>query len=227
MGNYGAENSYHYPTELLVLLQKCIPLLCPAKKDIFQFMRAAGIDARFYSDWESRWRVSPKDVGKYPAVRDVLNRLNEEQTDDALRQRREIVKRVTTWENFSTLYPDDQLKAKGLVAETRQVVNVADSFTRMNQEREREQQVRLEARKKEIEAGQRKRTERELIRKEIAALFNEPDHQVRGKALEGLLNRLFATFDILVRGAFTIRGEEGEGIVAQIDGAILKAEKIL
>lgn len=44
MTDYYCDDSYPYPTELLVLLQKCIPRLCPAKKDVFQFFRAAGID---------------------------------------------------------------------------------------------------------------------------------------------------------------------------------------
>jgi restriction system protein len=220
MGDYGPEDSYHYPTELLVLLQKCVPLLCPAKKDVFQFFRAAAVDRRFYSDWESRWRTDPKSVGKYPAVRDVLNRLNEDTSDDALRQRREIIKRVTAWENFSTLWPEDQLKAKGLVAEIRQSVHVTDSFTRIKHEWERELQEKREARKKELDRERETREQRESIRKEIGRLFTEPNHQKRGKALEGLLNRLFASFDILVRESFTIRGADGDGVIAQIDGAI-------
>jgi hypothetical protein len=220
MSDYGAEDSYHYPTELLLLLQKCVPLLCPAKKDVFQFFRAAGVALLFYSDWESRWRTDPQSVGKYPAVQDVLNRLNQDKSDDALRQRREVIKRVTTWENFSTLWPKDQLNARGLVAEIRQSVHVSDSFTRMKHERERELQEKRDARKRKVDAEREKREQRESIRKEIGALFVEPNHQKRGKALEGLLNGLFASFDILVRESFTIRGAEGEGIIAQIDGAI-------
>ena len=52
------------------------------------------------------------------------------------------------------------------------------------------------------------------------ALFLEENHQKRGKTLEGLLNRLFVSFDVSVREAFTIQGVEGEGIITQIDGAI-------
>ena len=115
MDTFGAEVSYHYPTELLVLLQNCIPLLCRAKKDVFQFFRAAGTATRHYSDWESRWNANPNSVRKYEVVRDVLKRLNEDKTDSGLRQRREIVERVTTWEKFSTLWPDDQLKARDLL----------------------------------------------------------------------------------------------------------------
>ncbi len=220
MGVYGPEDSYHYPTELLLLLQKCIPLLCPAKKDVFQFFRAAGTASRYYSDWQNRWSANPASVGKYEDVRDVLKRLNEDKTDLGLRQRREIIKRVTAWESFSTLWPDDQLKAKGLVAEIQQVVNATDSFTRMKQALETEQREKREAKQKELAAERAKRAQRAELHREIGGLFNEPNHQKRGKALESLLNRLFASFDILVREAFTIRGDLGEGVIAQLDGAL-------
>ena len=202
-------------------LQNCIPLLCRAKKDVFQFFRAAGTATRHYSDWESRWNANPNSVRKYEVVRDVLKRLNEDKTDSGLRQRREIVKRVTTWEKFSTLWPDDQLKAKGLVAEIQQAVNASDSFTRMKQALEKEQQEKRAAKQQKLDAERATRDQRAELRREIASLFNESNHQKRGKALESLLNRLFASFDILVREAFTIRGDNGEGVIAQIDGAIM------
>ena len=43
---------------------------------------------------------------------------------------------------------------------------------------------------------------------------------IRGKKLESVLNRLFETFGILVREAFTLTGDDSEGIVEQIDGVI-------
>ena len=54
-------------------------------------------------------------------VRTTLTRLNE-RGEAALRERREILKRVTEFEDFSTCWPNDQLKAKGLVAEIRRVI---------------------------------------------------------------------------------------------------------
>jgi restriction system protein len=42
---------------------------------------------------------------------------------------------------------------------------------------------------------------------------------VIGKGLEGVLNRLFAAFGVLVRQAFTVV-VDGAGVVEQIDGAI-------
>ena len=81
-------------------------------------------------------------VNKYEIVRTILARLNQE-GDAAIRERREVVKRVVGFEDFSTCWPGDQLKARGLVAQIRQVVNVKDSFTRMSQEREVERNQRL------------------------------------------------------------------------------------
>jgi restriction system protein len=220
MADYGPHDSYHYPTELLALLQKCIPLLCPAKKDVFQFFRAAGLNPDLYASWESQWSNAPASVSKYPIVRDVLNKLNERNTDAALRQRREIIKRVTTWENFSPLWENDRLPARGLVAEIRESVHKTDAFTRMERERDRVLQEHRDARQKQLDAERERRQQREAIRSEIGKLFTESNHQKRGKVLEGLLNRLFTSFGISIREAFTIRGEEGEGIITQIDGAI-------
>jgi len=218
--NFDAEHSYHYPTELLSLLIDCIPLLCRYKTDVVQFFRAAGVDRTLLEPWAERLRIERSAHNKYAIVRDILTKLNEKETDDALRQRREVLRRVVEWENFSTLWPDDQLKAKGLVADVRKLVNVKDSFTRMKQAREDEEYLRRAPARREQEARQTKKAERECIRKELAALFLENNHQKRGRALESLLNRLFAAYDILVRESFKLRGEEGEGIVCQIDGVI-------
>ena len=53
----------------------------------------------------------------------------------------------------------------------------------------------------------------------MGRLFGESDPVKRGKAIEGLLNRLFALYDISVREAFVLR-VDGQGIVEQIDGVV-------
>lgn len=112
------------------------------------------------------------------------------------------------------------MPAKGLVAEIRQTVHTADAFTRIERERDQAQKEQREVRRKKLEADREIREKRESIRQEIGALFSEPNHQRRGKVLESVLNRLFASFGILIREAFTVQGTDGEGTVAQIDGAI-------
>ena len=60
----------------------------------------------------------------------------------------------------------------------------------------------------------------EMVKKDLYALFAMTDPQKRGKQLEAVLNRLFATGGILVREAFTRVAPTGEGVIEQIDGVI-------
>ena len=128
---------YHYPPELLNLLIDTIPLLSRAKKDVLLFFRGAGVDNSIVDDLWLRVEQDRQNINKYEIVRTTLSRLNDK-GEQTLRERREILKRVTEFEDFSTCWPNDQLKAKGLVAEIRRVVNVKDSFTRMRQAQEQE-----------------------------------------------------------------------------------------
>ena len=77
-------------------------------------------------DLESRFATNHESISKFEIARTMLSRLNEE-GDRALQQRREVVKRVCEFEDFSTGWPDDQLKAQGLVAQVQKVVNVKSS----------------------------------------------------------------------------------------------------
>ena len=149
----------------------------------------------------------------------MLCKLNE-LGDTGIRPRREVVKRIVEWEDFSTAYPEKQLIAQGLVANVRKVVNTKDSFTRMNDERERERQARQAAYTQEQQKIQRLRASREAVKQKLYALFQETDVHKRGKALEGVLNELFETHGILVREAFILRGAISEGVIEQIDGLI-------
>lgn len=131
------------------------------------------------------------------------------------------MKRVIEFEDFSTCWPNDQLKAKGLVSEIRRVVNVKDSFTKLHQELELERKKRQEKEQARLTAQLQKQAELDSIKSELFALFALPSShsQKRGKMLEGILNRLFKAYDILVREAFEHR--EGQGsVIEQIDGLI-------
>ncbi len=166
-----------------------------------------------------RVRNDRKNIHKYEIVRTVLTRLNE-QGERTLRERREVLKRVVECEDFSTCWPSDQLKVKGLVAETRRVVDVKDSFTRMKQEQDRERRTRVAETTKREETAERRRAEIRLIKRDLFALFSESNPQKRGKALESVLNRMFKADGILIRDAFTVKGMQGEGVVEQIDGVV-------
>lgn len=210
---------FHYPPQLLSLLIDTIPCLCRSKNDVLLFFKGAGVGPEFTSDLQERVRVDRTSIGKHEIARTVLTRLNE-RGEASLRERREILKRVVEFEDFATCWAEDQLKAKGLVADIRKVIDVKDSFTRMAQEQEalsRKHRDEVAARQKEL---QRKQSLFEGLRKELFALFSDTDPWARGKKLESILNRLFAASGILVREAFTICGDEAKGIVEQIDGVV-------
>ena len=152
-------------------------------------------------------------------ARDVLRWLNEG-GDKTLAPRREVIKRVSEFEDFSTCYESDRYKAQGLVAQIQKVVNVKDSFTRINLERERERKHRQELHVASIKAKQKEAEERAVIKDSLYKLFAETDPYKRGKRLEGILNSLFSLAGFLIREAFTVRGDEGQGIIEQTDGAV-------
>jgi len=214
------EDSYHYPPEVLSLLVDTVPLLFRSKNDVLLFFRGAGVAEDLFADLSQRLRFDRASINKYEIARTVLQRINEK-GDPALRARREIIKRVVQFEDFSTCWPNDQLKAKGLVSELRRVVNVKDSFTRMAQEREREKQQRASAREQEISARRKRSDTINQLKNDLYGLYaleNEP--QKRGKHLEKVLNSLFEAYGILLKEDFRRVDPEGSGVLEQIDGVI-------
>lgn len=211
--------AYHFTPDLLNLLVQTIPRLCRSKNDVLMFLRSSGVPARHVGDLAAIVQRDKDSITKYELVRRVLERINAD-GDATLAARREVIKRVVEFEDFSSCWPNDLLEAQGLVAQIRRIVNVKDSFTRMNLEREKERQQRQKTHEAKMAKIQRRNDERAAIRKDLFALFAETNAQKRGKALEGILNRLFKVEEILIREAFTLRGNEGEGIVEQIDGVV-------
>jgi restriction system protein len=211
--------TYHYPPDLFQLLIDAIPKLCRTKKNVVDFFIGAGVSRVILGDLTRRVNEDRESISKAEIVQTVLARLNQK-GEGALRERREVLKRVVEWEDFSTCWPDDQLTAQGLVAQIQKVVNVKDTFTRINLEREDERKHRLaEAKAKQVEL-QRRKTQLSEVKRDLFSLFAERNPQKRGKALESVLNRLFKASDILVREAFTLAGSQGEGIIEQIDGVV-------
>lgn len=210
---------FHYPPDLLNLLIDTIPLLFRSKRDTLLFFKGAGVSTRLTEDLAKKLKEAPDSVNKYEITRTVLTRLNEK-GEATLKERREILKRITEFEDFSTCWPTDQLKAKGLVGEIRRVVNVKDSFTRMNIEREEEKKKHQAEQQAKLEEVRKRRESLIEVRGDLFSLFNEQNKQKRGKTLESVLNRLFRTGGILVREAFTLTGDQGEGVIEQIDGVV-------
>lgn len=211
--------TFHYPPDLLKLLINTIPLLNPSKKDVFLFFQGAGVAAPLMAEPYRAWEKDKESINKYEIVRAILTALNEK-GEQCLRERREVLKRVVEFENFTVCWPDDQLKAKGLVADIRSLINVKDSFTRMSQEREQERQERVNKERAEKEVLLKKKENIEKVKQELFALFPMKDVHKRGKALEGVLNGLFKAYGISVKEAFTLAGDSDEGIIEQIDGVV-------
>lgn len=132
-----------------------------------------------------------------------------------------MVRRIVEFDSFEACWPDDRLKAKGLVSEVRALVGTKDAFTRMSQERDRVLAEHRAANAAELEQRDLRRRRLDGINRDFCALFGERDAQKRGKMLEGVLNRLFHAHKVLVREAFTLRSLDGARTFEQIDGVIL------
>jgi hypothetical protein len=211
--------TFHYPPELLNLLNETLPKLCKSKKDLLLFLQGAGIGKELLAPYESLLRNNKNDFNKYPVTREMLAKLNE-LGERSLRERREILKRVTEFQDFSVCWEADQAPARGLVAQIRDLVNVKDSFTRMNIEREQERKARLAEQDARLAVEKERKTKLAKVKSQLFGLFAESDAHKRGKALEGVLNSLFAAYGILVRESFTVKGRCGEGVIEQIDGLV-------
>ncbi len=210
---------FQYPPELFQLLIDTIPLLFRSKRDVLTFFKGAGTDSELLEDLWQRVEQSRETITKYEITRTALTRLNSK-GENTLRERREILKRVTQFEDFSTCWAEDQLKAKGLVAEIRRVINVKDTFTRITQELEKERQQKAAQHQKQVEEKRRKTEALQGLKQNFYALFSMTDKQKRGTLLEKILNRLFEVYGILIREAFKLTDDDGKGTVEQIDGAI-------
>lgn len=212
-------DTFHYPPELFELLVETIPILNRSKKSVLLFFRGAGISDKLYEDISEKLDADKESINKYEISRTILTRINEK-NDTYIRERRELLKRVVEFESFTNCWETDQYKAKGLVSEIRNIVNVKDTFTRMKQEKENLQAKHSEEYNKKVEVIKKKTELIEATKKEFYGLFSIRNPQERGKILEGVLNSLFSIYGILVREAFTRKGDNGEGIIEQIDGVI-------
>lgn len=211
--------TFHYPPELLKLLNEAIPKLCKSKKDLLLFLQGAGVRAELLTPYQTLLRTNKDDFNKYRVTQELLTKLNE-LGEGGLRERREILRRVTEFQEYSLCWENDQAAARGLVAQIRDVVNVKDTFTRINIEREQERKQRVSVETAKADQARKRSEEFLAVKQQLFALFAEPNPYKRGKALEAALNRYFKFSEILVTEAITLKGDPGAGIVEQIDGVI-------
>jgi restriction system protein len=211
--------TFHYPPELLKLPNEAIPKLCKSKKDLLLFLQGAGVWAERLTPYQTLLRTNKEEFNKYRVTEELLTKLNE-LGEGGLRERREILRRVTEFQEYSLCWENDQQAARGLVAQIRDVVNVKDTFTRINIEREQERKQRVSVETAKADQARKRSEEFAAVKQQLFAVFGEPNPYKRGKALETALNRYFRFSDILVTEAITLKGEEGAGIVEQIDGVV-------
>ncbi len=214
------DETFQYPPELFSLLVDAIPVLNRSKRDVLLFFSGAGVTGDLLTDLRERLGRDPQAINKFEIARTVLERLNK-RGDAALRERREVLRRVVEFTSYDACWPNDQLKAKGLVASIRDIVNQKDSFTRMNQAREQERRERLATIERDKVAKEALRLKIDAAKQKLYSLFEGSltPHQ-RGIKLENALNGLFGAFGIAVHESFHLVGEQGEGIIEQVDGVV-------
>ena len=211
--------SFHYPPELLQVLIDTLPKLCKSKNDLLLFFQGAGVSKSLLDPYQRLLKTNKGAFNKYHVTRELVAKLNEH-GENSLRVRRELLKRVVEFDDFSVCWENDRAAARGLVAQVRELVNVKDSFTRMRNEKDEEKRRRVEEQEVEAKTRREQKTKRDRVKADLFALFAVQDAHKRGKLLEPVLNELFESHDILVRESFTIKGNCGEGVIEQIDGLI-------
>jgi len=213
--------SYHYPPDLLAVLIETIPTLVKSKKLLLSFFRNAGVSTSILEPYEDIVSKDRNSIKMYDIARELLTALNE-QGDQALSARRRILQAVVDFEDFDTCcYENRRNEARGLVWKVREIVNRKDSFTRMRIEKDKEKLKNIRLKEAALVAEQSKKKERiKKIHSDLSSLIMDNNPHKRGKALEKVLNELFACYEISIRESFTISGENFEGIVEQIDGVI-------
>ncbi len=211
--------TFQYPPELLQLLIDTIPKLCKSKPDLLLFFQGVATPHAILIPYQNLLRTDKASFNKYIVTRELLAKFNE-QGESGLRIRREILKRVTEFDDFSVCWDNDRAAARGLVAQVRDLVNIKDSFTRMRIEKDEEKRKRMEQQNTAIVVERERKARRQKVKADLYSLFGMEDAHKRGKALEQVLNSLFASYDVLVREAFTVKGKCDEGVIEQIDGLI-------
>lgn len=211
---------FHYPPDVFNLLVDTIPRLCKSKQDVLLFLKGAGVHDADLADMQAQVRRNRDAVNKFEITRDVLTKVNV-RGEAALRARREIVKRVVDFEEFSMCWPGDLDRAKANVADLRKIVRAKDAFTKMqNAHDELQAQKAAEARAVHEAKVEQKRKIAD-VRDRLNALFGmDSEPQKRGKLLEGVLNDLFRAYGIYVKEDFKRFDQSGAVVVEQIDGVI-------
>lgn len=209
---------YHYPPDLFALLEEAIAVLFKGKQGVLTFFRGAGVPEKFLTDLHRRVEENPDSISKLEISRAVLRRLNEG-GDGMLRARREVLRRISQTEDFSSAWAKDSERAENLVGRIRHVTNAKDALTRIELERQAESSQRRAEAEGRLRLQRAKDAVRDELRRDLTALFAETEPHKRGKLFEPILGRFFEIAGCKVREAFVVRVARA-GVIEQIDGAI-------
>lgn len=212
--------AYHFPHDVLQTAIEAATTINKGKKDLLLFFRAVGTPPALMRDLDARVLADPKAISKMEISRTIVERLNAG-GDPLLEQRRNLLRRISAFEDFSGCWPNERDKAEASVRRLRELVNARDTVTRLENERKQ----REIAARREREAALAAEIERKSKAKaDVMAAFRsvclERNPHVRGKRAESVVAEMFRMEDLLIAEDF-VRREEDTGVaLEQIDGAI-------
>jgi hypothetical protein len=189
-----------FPPEVFRLTVEAIACVHRGKRDIFNFFEMCGVEPQDLAEARAMYAANQDGTRKTVIAETVLHILIKKK-DAALFPRREILRRLSQYEDFGSCWPADQYKARGYVAELARIVNIKDSFTRIEREREREQALRATANQELIAARHAKRERLRDIGHEIADLLTADIIPIsRGMAFEKAISDLFTESGLSIKG---------------------------
>lgn len=213
------EVPFHFPPELFELLVDTVPYLGKSKQGVLDFFRNVGTPGGLLVDLQAQVRQDRQSIARTSISRQVLTALNQG-GDTYLAVRRQLIKRVVEFEDFSVCWREEADKAQLNVERIRRLVKVKDTFTRLADERDEEARKHREAREAAL-ADLRARRERvDRAKQDFYRLFPDPNVSRRGTRLDSVIASLFSAFEIQVREPFVLRSPSSGQILEQIDGMI-------
>lgn len=210
----------HLRPDLIEKLVTAISHLVWSKQAALDLFRNAGVPDGLFRDFQDQLQRDKDRVKKPIMARTILQRMNDAgDAPNAIRMRRELVRRVVEWKDYTTCPPNCDAIARGAVAAVQEVVGKYDFLTEIRQDRDRRVSEHMHKVEVEREAHARRVTEWQSIKTDFAKCFGCADPHERGRAFEKVMNRLFLHANLSARPPFTLRGESGKPL-EQIDGSI-------
>jgi restriction system protein len=201
----------HLRPDLIEKLVDAITNLIWGKQQVISFFRNAGVPDNLLNDYEEQLQRDKSSVKKPIMIRTILHRMNDSgDKAEAIRMRREVVRRVIEWKDFSTCQPDCQDLARGAIAAVCDIVGKYDFLTEIRNERERQQGAQIREEHKRREEIARQRTAWEAAKTAFMACFGIAEHSQRGRAFEAAMNGLFVHANLAAEPPFTVFSESGD-----------------